>query len=90
MLQRMARLEEDVYEIRGMLAKQREVISVMARDFSRFCTWTTTSLTRIMDRAGVTYMSYFETPREYTRHVRRRIGEANTFATQQDHQQPDP
>ncbi|GJV81543.1 hypothetical protein Tco_1517413 [Tanacetum coccineum] len=90
MLQRMARLEEDVHEIRGMLAKQRKVISAMARDFSRFCTWTTTSLTLMMDRAGVTYTSYFETPREYTRHVRHRTSEASTFATQQDHQQPDP
>ncbi|GJR09035.1 hypothetical protein Tco_0791687 [Tanacetum coccineum] len=34
----MDRLEEDVHEIRGTLAKQREVISVMAHDFSRFYT----------------------------------------------------
>nr|GEV34601.1 hypothetical protein [Tanacetum cinerariifolium] len=36
MPQRMVRLEEDVQEIRGALAEQREVIDVMARDFSRF------------------------------------------------------
>ncbi|GJR29899.1 hypothetical protein Tco_1106131 [Tanacetum coccineum] len=36
MLQRMARLEEDVHEIRRALAEQREVIGAMARDFSRF------------------------------------------------------
>ncbi|GJT25977.1 hypothetical protein Tco_0895914 [Tanacetum coccineum] len=41
---------EDVHEIHGALAEQREVISAMARDFSRFCTWTTTSLTQMMDR----------------------------------------
>ncbi|GJW81400.1 hypothetical protein Tco_0145375 [Tanacetum coccineum] len=35
MPQRMARLEEDVYEIRRALAEQREVISAMAKDFSR-------------------------------------------------------
>ncbi|GKA38309.1 hypothetical protein Tco_0730860 [Tanacetum coccineum] len=49
---RMDRLEEDMHEICGMLAEQREVISVMAGDFSRFCTWTTTSLAWMMDRAG--------------------------------------
>ncbi|GKE38850.1 hypothetical protein Tco_1462255, partial [Tanacetum coccineum] len=90
MPQRMARLEEDVHEIHGMLAEQHEVISVMACDFSRFCTWTTTSLAWMMDRAGVTYTSYSETPREYTRPVRRRTGEASTSAAQQDQQQPDP
>ncbi|GKB18343.1 hypothetical protein Tco_0852266 [Tanacetum coccineum] len=90
MPQRMARLEEDVHEIRGTLAEQREVISAMARDFSRFCTWTTTSLARMMDRAGVTYTSYSETPREYTRCVRRRTDGASTSAAQQDQQQPDP
>ncbi|GKF10681.1 hypothetical protein Tco_0048607, partial [Tanacetum coccineum] len=65
MPQRMARLEEDVREIHGTLAEQRKVISAMAHDFSRFCTWTTTSLTQMMDRAGVTYTSYSQTPREY-------------------------
>ncbi|GJW29147.1 hypothetical protein Tco_0046022 [Tanacetum coccineum] len=90
MPQRMARLEEDVHEIRGTLAKQREVISAMARDFSRFCTWTTTSLARMMDKACVTYTSYSETPREYTRRVRRRTDGASTSAAQQDQQQPDP
>ncbi|GKG54183.1 hypothetical protein Tco_0557706, partial [Tanacetum coccineum] len=49
MPQRMARLEEDVHEIRRTLAEQREVIDTMARDFSRFYTWTTTSLARMMD-----------------------------------------
>ncbi|GKE12202.1 hypothetical protein Tco_1415753 [Tanacetum coccineum] len=79
---RMARLEEDVHEIRGTLAEQHEVISAMARDFSRFCTWTTTSLVRMMDRAGVTYTSYSETPREYTRRVRHMIDDASTFVAQ--------
>ncbi|GJV73189.1 putative ribonuclease H-like domain-containing protein [Tanacetum coccineum] len=39
MPQRMARLEEDVQEIREALVEQREVISAMARDFSRFTVW---------------------------------------------------
>ncbi|GKE43979.1 hypothetical protein Tco_1471263 [Tanacetum coccineum] len=67
-----------MYEIRRTLADQREVISTMARDFSRFCTWTTTRLARMMDMAGVTYTSYSETPREYTRRVRRRTDGAST------------
>ncbi|GJY51014.1 hypothetical protein Tco_0441861, partial [Tanacetum coccineum] len=74
MPQRLAILEEDVYEIRETLAEQRELIIAMAHDFSRFYTWTTTSLARMMDRAGVTYTSYSETPREYTRRVRCKTG----------------
>ncbi|GJS15551.1 hypothetical protein Tco_0410023 [Tanacetum coccineum] len=90
MPQRMDRLEEDVHETRGMLAEQREVISAMAGDFSRFCTWTTTSLAWMMDRAGVKYTSYFQTPREYQRRVRCKTGEASTSTAQQDPQQLDP
>ncbi|GJW57313.1 hypothetical protein Tco_0104044 [Tanacetum coccineum] len=90
MPQRMAILKEDVHEIHGTLAEQREVISAMAHDFSRFCTWITTSLARMMDRAGVTYTSYSETPREYTRCVRSRTEGASTSAALQDQQQPDP
>ncbi|GJS55308.1 hypothetical protein Tco_0628670 [Tanacetum coccineum] len=44
MLQRMARLEEDVHEIRGALAEQRKVIGAMARDFSRFTVWAANAL----------------------------------------------
>ncbi|GKC43564.1 hypothetical protein Tco_1061286, partial [Tanacetum coccineum] len=65
MPQRMARLEEDMHEIREALTEQREVIDVMAHDISRFCTWTTTSLARMMDKAGVSYTSYSQIPREY-------------------------
>ncbi|GKD18068.1 hypothetical protein Tco_1207226 [Tanacetum coccineum] len=79
---RMDILEEDVHEIHGALTKQREVIDAMAHYFSRFCTWTTTSLARMMDKAGVTYMRYSETPREYQRRrVRQRTGEASTSTT---------
>ncbi|GKB81484.1 hypothetical protein Tco_0948379 [Tanacetum coccineum] len=78
MPQRMARLEEDVHEIRRALTEQREVIDAMARDFSRFCTRTTTSLVRMMDMAGVTYTSYSQTPREYQRCVRYKTDDAST------------
>ncbi|GJT79801.1 hypothetical protein Tco_1054143 [Tanacetum coccineum] len=87
----MAKLEEYVCEIRGALTEQGEVIDAMARDFSRFSTWAVTSLARMMDRVGVTYTSYYETPREYQRRrVRQTTGEANTITAQQDQQQPDP
>ncbi|GJU20306.1 hypothetical protein Tco_1153648 [Tanacetum coccineum] len=89
MPQRMARLEEDVCEIRGALTEQREVIDAMSHDFSRLCTRTTTILARMMDKACVTYTSYSQTPREYTRHVRRRTDGASTSTAQQDPQQPD-
>ncbi|GJV50501.1 hypothetical protein Tco_1440713 [Tanacetum coccineum] len=88
---RMARLEEDVHEIRGALTEQCEVIDAMVGDFSSFSTWAITSLAQMMDKEGVTYTIYSETPREYQRRrVRRRNGEANTSTAQQDQQQPDP
>ncbi|GKC15109.1 putative ribonuclease H-like domain-containing protein [Tanacetum coccineum] len=91
MPQRMDRLEEDMHEIHRTLAEQREVVDAMACNFSRFCTRTTTSLARMMDKASVTYMSYSQTPREYQRRrVRHRTGEASTSKAQQDPQQPDP
>ncbi|GKB34404.1 hypothetical protein Tco_0879346 [Tanacetum coccineum] len=55
---RVARLEEEVYGIRGTLGDQREVLDSMARDFSRFTTWTVISLSRMMDHVGVRYTSY--------------------------------
>nr|GEV35093.1 hypothetical protein [Tanacetum cinerariifolium] len=58
MPQRMARLKEDVREIRGALGEQCEVVDSMARDFSRFTAWTITSLLRMMDQARVKYTSY--------------------------------
>ncbi|GJU09655.1 hypothetical protein Tco_1132051 [Tanacetum coccineum] len=39
---------------------QREVLDSLARDLSRFTTWTVTSLSQMMYRAGVTYTRYSE------------------------------
>ncbi|GJT63758.1 hypothetical protein Tco_1015238 [Tanacetum coccineum] len=72
MTQRMARLEEDVHEIRGALTEQREVIDVMDHDFSRFSTWVTTGIGRMMDRVGVSYTPYSQTHMSYQRRVRQR------------------
>ncbi|GJY45683.1 hypothetical protein Tco_0434746 [Tanacetum coccineum] len=89
MTQRMARLEEDVHEIRGALTEQREVIDAMARDFSKFSTWVTTGLGRMMDRVGFSYTSYSQTHMSYQRRVKQRTREASTSTAQQDQQQPD-
>ncbi|GJY32155.1 hypothetical protein Tco_0415650 [Tanacetum coccineum] len=63
--QSMARLEEDVHEIRRGLTEQQEVIDAMARDFSSLSTWVTTGLGRMMDRAGVAYTPYAQTHVSY-------------------------
>ncbi|GKC92764.1 hypothetical protein Tco_1158206, partial [Tanacetum coccineum] len=76
MPQRMARLEEDMHEIRQGLTEQREVIDTITRDFSRFSTWVTTGLGQMMDRAGVAYTLYAQTRVSYQRRVRQRTGEA--------------
>ncbi|GJV88586.1 hypothetical protein Tco_1532524 [Tanacetum coccineum] len=70
MSQRMVRLEEDVHEILRALTEQREVIDVMARDFSRFSTWVVTRLGQMMDMTGVTYVPYSQTHIPYQRRVR--------------------
>nr|GEW87010.1 hypothetical protein [Tanacetum cinerariifolium] len=60
-------------------AGQREVLDNMARDFSRFTTWTVTILARMMDRANVTYTSYSKSSIEYQRrNVGQRTNEPST------------
>nr|GEX50872.1 hypothetical protein [Tanacetum cinerariifolium] len=76
--QRMARLEDDVHEIRKELAEHHEVIDTMARDFSRFTVWAASGMARLLDSARVAYTSYSETRIPYQRRVRRRTDEANT------------
>ncbi|GJS04201.1 hypothetical protein Tco_0320709 [Tanacetum coccineum] len=53
--QRVARLEEEVYGLRGSMAEQRDVLDSMAYDFSRFTTWMVSSLSLMMDHARVRY-----------------------------------
>ncbi|GKE37169.1 hypothetical protein Tco_1460574 [Tanacetum coccineum] len=52
----------------------------MAHDFSRFTTWTVTSLSRMMDRVGVTDTRYCESQLEYQMRTRRSIDGASTSA----------
>nr|GEW95851.1 hypothetical protein [Tanacetum cinerariifolium] len=53
MAQRLARVEEDVYEIQGALGKQGEILDSMACVFSRFFTWMVVGLSQMMSQAGV-------------------------------------
>nr|GEX39690.1 putative reverse transcriptase domain-containing protein [Tanacetum cinerariifolium] len=50
--ERISILEEEVHGMREALQSQKEQLDRMARDFSRFTTWTVTSLTRLIDKAG--------------------------------------
>ncbi|GKD82068.1 hypothetical protein Tco_1348907 [Tanacetum coccineum] len=68
------------------LLGRREVHEELLRRL-RFTTWTVTSLTRMMDRAGVPYMRYSESLVEYERHTRRMSDGASTSSAPQ---QPDP
>nr|GFB00736.1 hypothetical protein [Tanacetum cinerariifolium] len=61
MPQRMARLEEDVHEIRVALGEQREVMDAMARDFSRFTVWAARNISQLLDSTRATYVCYTET-----------------------------
>ncbi|GKB19591.1 hypothetical protein Tco_0853514 [Tanacetum coccineum] len=81
--ERIAQLEENVHGMREVLQGQREVLDSMARDLSRLTIWIVTSLSRMMDRAGVTYMRYFKSLVEYQRHTRQRIDDASTSAAPQ-------
>ncbi|GJU73921.1 hypothetical protein Tco_1265326 [Tanacetum coccineum] len=85
--ERIALLEEEVHGIREVLQGQIEVLDIMASDFSRFTTWTVTSLTRLMNRTGVPYTGYLESPVEYQRYTRQTTGKASTSAAPQ---QPGP
>ncbi|GJV25046.1 hypothetical protein Tco_1377741 [Tanacetum coccineum] len=77
----VAILEEDVYEIRGALAEQREVIGAMARDFLRFTIWAASGIAQLLDFSRVTYTPYFETRIPYHRRVRRKTDGASTSMT---------
>ncbi|GJZ06850.1 hypothetical protein Tco_0540643 [Tanacetum coccineum] len=85
--ERIARLEEEVHGMREVLQGQRVVLDSMARDLSRFTTWTITGLAWLMDRAGVPYTRYSESPVKYQRRTRQRTDGASSFTAPQ---QPDP
>ncbi|GKD12837.1 hypothetical protein Tco_1197244, partial [Tanacetum coccineum] len=90
MAQRLARVEENVHEIRGSLGEQREILDSMARDFSRFSTWTVVGLSQMMSQDGVRYTNYADFQILYARRTRRRTDDGSTSTAQQDEQQPDP
>nr|GEW72248.1 hypothetical protein [Tanacetum cinerariifolium] len=82
--ERIARLEEEVHGMREALQGQRVVLDSMAHDFSRFSTWTVTSLVWLMDMAGMPYTRYLESPIEYERCTRHMTnGDSTSTAPQQ-------
>ncbi|GKB13454.1 hypothetical protein Tco_0847377 [Tanacetum coccineum] len=83
--ERIARLVEEVHGMCEVLQGQKEVLDSMARDLSSFTTWTVTSLSRMIDKAGVTYTRYSESPVAYQRrNVRQRTdGSSTSTAPQQ-------
>ncbi|GJZ91595.1 hypothetical protein Tco_0663522 [Tanacetum coccineum] len=90
MAQRLARVEEEVHEIRGSLGEQHEVMDVMARDLSRFIVWAAGGISQLLDFAGATYVWYSKTHVPYQRRrVRQRTRDASTSAAPHDEDQPD-
>nr|GEU96094.1 hypothetical protein [Tanacetum cinerariifolium] len=81
--QRVARLKEEVHGMRGALGEQIEVLECMACEFSRFPTWTVTSLSHMMDRVGVRYTSYSDYQIPYVRCTGHRTNDVSTLAPQQ-------
>ncbi|GJZ52243.1 hypothetical protein Tco_0606758 [Tanacetum coccineum] len=79
----IAQLEEEVHDMHEALQGQREVLDSMARDFSKFSIWTVTSLARLMDRDGVPYTRYSESPVEYQRCTRQSTDEPSTSTVPQ-------
>ncbi|GKC85420.1 hypothetical protein Tco_1141137 [Tanacetum coccineum] len=59
MAQRLARVEEEVHDIRGALGEQREVMDAMAEDLSRFTVWAAGGISQLLDYAGATYDSRY-------------------------------
>ncbi|GJU34333.1 hypothetical protein Tco_1182687 [Tanacetum coccineum] len=51
MSQRLARMEDEVHEIRGSLGEQREVMDTMAKDLSRFTVWAVGGISQLLDFA---------------------------------------
>ncbi|GJT07128.1 hypothetical protein Tco_0841590 [Tanacetum coccineum] len=79
MAQRLSRLQEEVHNLPADMGEQREVLDSMTHDF----TWTVTSLSLMMDKSGVRYMSYLDTRVPYQR--RRVIRGLERPALQQPH-----
>ncbi|GJS92114.1 hypothetical protein Tco_0774750 [Tanacetum coccineum] len=88
---RLARVEEEVHEIREALGEQREVMDAIDRYLSRFTVWATGGISQLLDSAGATYVRYFRTHVPYQRcRVRQRTEEANILAAPLDENQLDP
>ncbi|GJZ91124.1 hypothetical protein Tco_0663051 [Tanacetum coccineum] len=65
--QRIARLEEEIREIRGALDGHREVIDTITGDLSRFTAWAADGISHLLDAAGASYTRYAKTRIPYQR-----------------------
>nr|GEU29982.1 hypothetical protein [Tanacetum cinerariifolium] len=74
----LGRLEEEVYQIRRLLGKQRYVLDSTACDFSRFTTLTVVGLSQMMSQTEVMYTSYADFHISYKRCTMRRTNDAST------------
>nr|GEY87334.1 hypothetical protein [Tanacetum cinerariifolium] len=71
-------LEEEVYQIRRLLGKQRYVLDSTACDFSRFTSLTVVRLSQMMSQTEVMYTSYADFHISYERCTMRRTNDAST------------
>ncbi|GKB11026.1 hypothetical protein Tco_0844949 [Tanacetum coccineum] len=84
--ERITQLEKEVHGMREALQGQKEVLDSMARDFSRFSTWTITSLIWLMDsRCAETRYSESRLSNETYRQ-----GQTSPHHFYRPRQQPDP
>ncbi|GJT93221.1 hypothetical protein Tco_1082066 [Tanacetum coccineum] len=91
MPQRIARLEDEVQELRRSIMRLRGDVDRSIIDQGRFTTWMVSCMTQLMDASGCTYQAFDNTlvgssQLPYQRRTRRRTGDACTSAPLQ----PDP
>ncbi|GJZ66915.1 hypothetical protein Tco_0630155 [Tanacetum coccineum] len=89
---RIARLEEEVHELRESIVGLCGVVDRSITDQSRFATWMISCMTQLMDASARTYHAFDRTlvgssQMPYQRRTKRRTGDANTPAAPQ---QSDP
>ncbi|GJX70767.1 hypothetical protein Tco_0307938 [Tanacetum coccineum] len=90
MAQRLARVDEEVHEIRGALYKQHQVIDAMARDLSKSTCGTGGITQALLDICMEHLRMVSEHGTDQRRGVRQRTGKASTSAALLDEDQPDP
>ncbi|GKE68247.1 hypothetical protein Tco_1526319, partial [Tanacetum coccineum] len=91
MPQTLGRLKEEVQELHRDIGSLHGLVERLMTDQGRFSTWMMSCMAQLMDASGLTYREFDGTfqgssPLAFQRCTRQRIGEASTFAAQQDPQ----